>query len=69
MRPAKTDQPAHPRSLIRVFSGMRWVAKDQNRLQVDSEDSNQAARIIVFAVHLKTVLMESGRKCSGPAQI
>ena len=36
-----TDQPAHPRNLIRIFAGLSGnlgVAKYSKRLQADSED-------------------------------
>ena len=41
MRPAKTDQPGHSPSLIRVFALCSRVAKDLSFLHADSEDSDQ----------------------------
>ena len=40
-----SDQPAHPRSLIRVFAGHSVVATDPKHLQMDSEDSDQPSRV------------------------
>ena len=40
-----SDQPAHLRSLIRVFAGYSGVAKAPKRLQADSGDSDQTARM------------------------
>ena len=34
-----SDQPAHPRSLIRIFARALWVAKDPKRLQADGKCS------------------------------
>ena len=40
-----SDQPGHPPSLIRVFAGTQWVAKDSSFLHADSEDSDQTGRM------------------------
>ena len=37
-------QPAHPRSLIRVFTRHSVVAKGTKRLQADRKDSDQTAK-------------------------
>ena len=49
VRPAKTYQPGHPPSLIRVFAvrSMTWVAKDF--FHANSEVSDQTGRIICLA--------------------
>ena len=39
-----SDQPVHPRSLITLQDSLR-VAKNPKRLQADSEDSDQTARM------------------------
>ena len=39
-----SDQPAHSRSLIRIFMGRTWVAKDAKFLHADNEDTDQTAR-------------------------
>ena len=48
-----SDQPAHPRSLIRIFARALWVAKDPKRLQADGKCSGmhtQMRRLVwVFA--------------------
>ena len=67
----KTDQPAHPRSLIRVFAGTLWIAKDPERFQADSEDPDQPARmhrlIWVFAGRTCNLVGNAGHrlKCNG----
>ena len=43
--PAKTHQPEHPPSLIRIFTCAQWAAKDQRFLHADSEDSDQTGRM------------------------
>ena len=45
VRLAKTDQPGHPPSLIRVFACAQWVAKVPSFLHVDSEVSDQTGRL------------------------
>ena len=40
-----SGQPAHLRSLIRIFSGYIWIAKDAKLLHADNEDSDQTARM------------------------
>ena len=58
-----SDQPGHPPSLIRVFAGAHWVAKDPGFLHVDSEDPYQTGRtprlIWVFAGRTTTLLVLS----------
>ena len=45
VRHAKTNQPGHPPSLIRVFACAQWVVKDPSFLHADSEDSDQTGRM------------------------
>ena len=40
-----SDQLVHPCSLIRIFTGHSVGSKDPKRLQADSEDSDQTARM------------------------
>ena len=59
VRPAKTDQPGHPPSLIRVFVCAQWVSKDPSFLHTDSEDSDQTGRIprLVWVFAGRTVIL------------
>ena len=56
-----SDQPAHSRSLIRVYEGALWVAKDPKRLQADSECAADLG--------LRLAHMHSCRKRWTPAQL
>ena len=40
-----SDQPAHPRSLIRIFTGAFWIAKDEKFLHATNEASDQSTRM------------------------
>ena len=40
-----SDQPGHPPSLIRVFAGAHWVAKDPSFLHADSKDTDQTGQM------------------------
>ena len=40
-----SDHPAQSRSLIRIFIGYTWLAKDAKFLHADNEDSDQTARM------------------------
>ena len=45
VRPANSDQPGHPPSLIRSSLCAQCVAKDPSFLQADSEDSDQTGQM------------------------
>ena len=40
-----SDQPAHPRRLIRVFTGESAGSKGSKRPQADTEDSDQTVQM------------------------
>ena len=40
-----SDQPAHSRRLIWIFTGRIWIARDAKLLHADNEDSDQTVRM------------------------
>ena len=58
MRPAKTDQTAHRRKLIRVLAGTLLIAKKSKHLHADSDDSDQPVRM------RRLIWVFSGRACN-----
>ena len=67
------DQPAHPRSLIRVFTWHSVGSKDLKRLQAKSEDSDQPSlmRRLIFAGRTCNLVVKSvpRLKCIGRRKI
>ena len=61
-----SDQPAHPRSLIRVFANALCIAKGPVLRLADSEDSDQTAQA---NTSLPGALMCFRRFCCAPVQI
>ena len=62
-RPAKIQISARILAVRSVSQGTLWVAKDLQRYQADSEESDQHVRL-----SLRWMRMKSCRKCA-PAQI
>ena len=55
-----SDQPGHPPSLIRVFTGAHWVAKDLSFLHEDSEGSDQTGRLFCTTAVYEKLVKKNG---------